>query len=63
MKKTITYNVEQKTVKKEIEYIPARYIIAVLNLDYRSLVHHFENGVWMYGCEAVNMLNLHQCCR
>lgn len=24
-----------------------------INLDYRSLVHHFENAVWMYGCDAV----------
>lgn len=28
-------------------------MIGTINLDYRSLVHHFENGVWMYGCEAV----------
>ncbi|MBQ8831242.1 MAG: cardiolipin synthase [Oscillospiraceae bacterium] len=24
-----------------------------INLDYRSLVHHFENGVWMYGCSCI----------
>ena len=29
MKKTITYDVNQKTVEKEINYIPVRYIIAV----------------------------------
>ncbi|MGN1119643.1 MAG: phospholipase D-like domain-containing protein, partial [Oscillospiraceae bacterium] len=23
-------------------------IIGTINLDYRSLVHHFENGVWLY---------------
>lgn len=23
-------------------------IVGTINLDYRSLVHHFENGVWMY---------------
>lgn len=28
-------------------------MIGTINLDYRSLVHHFENGVWMYGCAAV----------
>ena len=28
-------------------------MIGTINLDYRSLVHHFENGVWMYGCDAV----------
>ncbi len=27
-------------------------MIGTINLDYRSLVHHFENGVWMYKCEA-----------
>ena len=29
-------------------------IIGTMNLDYRSLVHHFENGVWLYGCECIN---------
>ncbi len=28
-------------------------IIGTINLDYRSLVHHFENGVWLYGMQAV----------
>ncbi|MBR2465848.1 MAG: cardiolipin synthase [Clostridia bacterium] len=28
-------------------------ITGTVNLDYRSLVHHFENGIWMYGCGAV----------
>lgn len=31
-------------------------MIGTINLDYRSLVHHFENGVWMYQCEAVRAL-------
>ena len=31
-------------------------MIGTINLDYRSLVHHFENGVWMYKCDAVNSL-------
>ena len=22
-------------------------------MEYRSLVHHFENGVWMYKCDSV----------
>ena len=22
-------------------------------MDYRSLVHHFENGVWMYKCRVL----------
>lgn len=28
-------------------------MIGTINLDYRSLVHHFENGVWMYDCPAI----------
>lgn len=28
-------------------------MIGTINLDYRSLVHHFENGVWMYKCHVV----------
>ena len=31
-------------------------MIGTINLDYRSLVHHFENGVWMYRCSAVRDL-------
>jgi len=28
-------------------------IVGTVNLDYRSLVHHFENGVWMYRCACI----------
>ncbi len=28
-------------------------MIGTINLDYRSLVHHFENGVWMYGTKII----------
>ncbi len=28
-------------------------MIGTINLDYRSLVHHFENGVWMYKCTTI----------
>lgn len=31
-------------------------MIGTINLDYRSLVHHFENGVWMYECAAISDL-------
>ena len=31
-------------------------IIGTINLDYRSLVHHFENGVWLYNCSAIKDL-------
>ena len=28
-------------------------MVGTINLDYRSLVHHFENGVWMYRCRCI----------
>ena len=28
-------------------------IVGTINLDYRSLVHHFENGVWMYNTDVI----------
>jgi len=31
-------------------------MIGTINLDYRSLVHHFENGIWMYNCESIKDL-------
>ncbi len=31
-------------------------MIGTINLDYRSLVHHFENGVWMYQTASVASL-------
>jgi len=31
-------------------------LIGTINLDYRSLVHHFENGVWLYNCESIKDL-------
>lgn len=31
-------------------------MIGTINLDYRSLVHHFENGVWMYRCASISDL-------
>ena len=28
-------------------------VIGTINFDYRSLVHHFENAVWMYASPTV----------
>ena len=28
-------------------------MIGTINMDYRSLAHHFENGVWMYGTDSI----------
>ena len=33
-------------------------MIGTINLDYRSLVHHFENGVWLYDCDSIKDLKL-----
>jgi len=29
-------------------------LIGTVNLDYRSLVHHFENGIWLYNVPVIN---------
>ncbi len=31
-------------------------MVGTINLDYRSLVHHFENGVWMYRCGCIESI-------
>ena len=31
-------------------------MIGTINLDYRSLTHHFENGVWIYKDEIINQM-------
>lgn len=31
-------------------------MVGTINLDYRSLVHHFEDAVWMYGCGCLKDL-------
>lgn len=31
-------------------------MVGTINLDYRSLVHHFECGVWMYKTEAIGSI-------
>ena len=31
-------------------------MIGTINLDYRSLVHHFENGIWLYRCDCIQKL-------
>ena len=28
-------------------------VVGTINLDYRSFVHHFECGVWMYRCDCL----------
>ena len=28
-------------------------MVGTINMDYRSLVHHYENGVWMYNTDCL----------
>lgn len=44
--------VHAKTYLVDDEYA----MVGTINLDYRSLVHHFENGVWMYRTESIAAL-------
>ena len=41
--------VHAKTYLADDEYA----MVGTINLDYRSLVHNFENGVWMYRCRCL----------
>lgn len=31
-------------------------MIGTINLDYRNLVHLFENSVWMYDCDSIKSI-------
>ena len=33
-------------------------IVGTINLDYRSPVHHFENGVWLYKGVSKNFITI-----
>ena len=41
--------IHEKTVVSDDVYA----LVGTINLDYRSLAHHFENAVWMYGCGVI----------
>ncbi len=41
--------IHEKTVVSDNLYA----VVGTINLDYRSLTHHFENAVWMYKCDTV----------
>ncbi len=38
---------------KNFVYDDKYAVCGTINLDYRSLVHHFECGVWMYGTDCI----------
>lgn len=31
-------------------------IVGTINMDYRSLVHHFENGIWLYNHQVLSQI-------
>jgi cardiolipin synthase len=31
-------------------------IVGTINMDYRSLVHHFENGIWLYNHQVLSQV-------
>ena len=33
-------------------------LVGTINMDYRSLVHHFENGVWMYKADCLKDIKI-----
>lgn len=41
--------IHEKTLISDDEYA----VVGTINFDYRSLVHHFENAVWMYKTSTV----------
>ncbi|MBQ8429584.1 MAG: cardiolipin synthase [Clostridia bacterium] len=51
------YEYEKGFVHAKSYLIDGKYaMLGTINLDYRSLVHHFENGVWFYGCDCIRDL-------
>ena len=42
-------------VHAKLYLVDGRYaMIGTVNLDYRSLVHHFENGIWLFGSSVIS---------
>ena len=48
------YEYEPGFIHAKSYLVDGKYaMIGTINLDYRSLVHHFENGVWLYNCDSI----------
>lgn len=51
------YEYEPGFIHAKSYLVDGKYaMIGTINLDYRSQVHHFENGVWLYDCECLEDL-------
>ena len=49
------YEYEPGFVHAKSYLVDGKYaMIGTINMDYRSLVHHFENGVWLYRSAVIN---------
>lgn len=49
--------IHEKTLVSDGKYA----VIGTINLDYRSLVHHFEDAVWIYGAPTVEVARASFC--
>ncbi len=48
------YEYEKGFIHAKSYMVDGKYaMIGTINLDYRSLVHHFENGVWLFQTESI----------
>ncbi len=44
-------------IHQKVYYVDGKYaMVGTVNLDYRSLVHHFENGVLLYKTKSINKI-------
>lgn len=51
------YEFEPGFVHAKVYLADDKYaIVGTINLDYRSLVHHFENGVWLYKHKVLSQI-------
>lgn len=51
------YEFEPGFVHAKVYLADDKYaIVGTINLDYRSLVHHFENGVWLYQHDVLSQI-------
>ena len=44
--------IHEKTVVSDSTYA----LVGTINMDYRSLVHHYEDAVWIYGTQTVSQI-------
>lgn len=56
------YEYKPGFIHAKVYLIDGEYaMVGTINLDHRSLVHHFENGVWMYRCSCIQEIEKDFC--